>query len=59
MLDKLLLPVLGTFTTFLLCAAVQTAFISALFFGFGLVDVAFVKEKFKLKKNKKVARENA
>ena len=59
MLDKLLLPVLGTFTTFLLCAAVQTAFISALFFGFGLVDVTFVKEKFKLKKNKKVARENA
>lgn len=57
MLEKLLLPFLGIFFTFVVCAAVMIIFNLLLYVGFGLVGINFIKNKlpplFTKKKNSK------
>ena len=43
MLEKMLLPYLGTTFTFFVCAAVLTLFTVLIFFGLGLVDFSVIK----------------
>ncbi len=45
MLEKMLLPLLGTLFTFLVASAVMTAFYGLLSIGFGLVEMDFIKNK--------------
>ncbi len=51
MLEKMLLPLLGTFITFLLCTAVLMGFNCLLYLGFNLIDFEFIRLKFKRKKS--------
>ena len=54
-LEKLLLPVIGNNFTFLVVGSLSALFSVALYFGFGLIDFKFIKEKlpkFRLKKQK-------
>lgn len=44
MLEKLLLHLLGTFVTFLLCSAVLLTFIGFMYVGFGLINVDDIKK---------------
>ena len=56
MLEKLLLPILGTFLTFLTCSVITVIFNAFLYVGFGLVSAEFIKGKVKTNfKNKKRA----
>ena len=52
MLKKLLLSVLGTFITFLVCSFVMIIFNASLYFGFNLLSVDLIKRKFKINKPK-------
>lgn len=59
LLEKLLLPIFGTFFTFLICAAGSTLFLLVLDLCFGLVSVETVKLKLGIKKEKKtIAKRN-
>ena len=49
MLEKLLLPVLGTVFTFLVCSAITVAFTILLFVGFNLLDISVVVKRLKRK----------
>ena len=52
-LEKLFLPVIGNNFTFLVVGSLSAIFSVALYFGFGLIDFNFIKEKlpkFRLKK---------
>ncbi len=51
MLEKLLLSLLGTTFTLLVCSSIMVVFSLALCFGFGLVDINLIKSKLKVKKN--------
>lgn len=51
MLEKLLLPCLGTFLTLILCSIIMMIFNVLLYFGFNLISIDFIKNK--LMKNKK------
>lgn len=51
MLEKTLLPFLGTFLTFTVCSASMVLFYLALCVGFGLIDFGIVKSKFSFRKN--------
>lgn len=50
MLEKLLLPLLGTFFTFIFTAGLSTLFIWLLYLGFGLFSAETIKSKIKVKK---------
>ena len=55
MLEKLLLPLIGTFLTFLFSAGLMVAFNTALYVGFGLVEFKFLRNKIKSALSKKHA----
>ena len=52
MIEKLLLPVLGTFLTFTICSVAMMIFNAFLFVGFNLISIDFIKSKLKLKPRK-------
>ncbi len=47
MLEKMLLPVLGVFACFIVCAVAMIIFNCLLYVGFNLVSLGFIKTKFK------------
>ncbi len=49
MLEKLLLPVLGTIFTFMVCSVITIAFTVLLFIGFNLLDISVVVKRLKRK----------
>jgi hypothetical protein len=55
MLEKMLLPILGTFFTFILSAIAMVVFNTALYLGFGLVEFKFLQAKIKGVLSKKYA----
>lgn len=55
MLEKLLIPYLGTLFTFFACAAILSAFTVLSFIGLGLLDVSVIKPMLKLKKRRRGA----
>lgn len=55
MLEKILLPFVGTFLTFIVCASAMVVFNSALYVGFGLVEFKFLRNKLKFALRKKHA----
>lgn len=59
LIEKLLLPVLGTFFTFVVCGAASTAFLIALYLCFGLLSVNTIKLKFGFAGRKKKGRSAA
>ena len=52
MLERLLLPILGTFLTFLVNGFCMVVFNACLYFGFNLLSIDLIKRKFRLKKPK-------
>ena len=59
MLETILLPVLGTFFTLLVCSAVMVIFNALLYVGFGLVSAQFLRSKLRANiKRKKKSRVN-
>ncbi|MBQ3219058.1 MAG: oligosaccharide flippase family protein [Clostridia bacterium] len=55
MLEKMLLPILGTFFTFIFSAGAMVVFNAALYVGFGLVEFKFLRSKIKSVLSKKHA----
>jgi stage V sporulation protein B len=53
MLEKMLLPLLGTFLTFIVCTGVMVVFNALLYVGFNLVSAQFIRNKLKESINKK------
>ena len=53
MLEKMLLPLLGTFFTFIACAGVMVVFNALLYFGFNLISTQFINSKLKENASKK------
>ncbi|MCQ2387418.1 MAG: oligosaccharide flippase family protein [Clostridia bacterium] len=51
MLEKLLLSILGTTFTFIICAVIITIFTTLLFVGFNLIDFNFIKSRFRIRKS--------
>ena len=58
MLERLLLPVLGTFLTFIVCSVLMVIFNALCFVGFNLISVDFIKSKLKFKPRKLVLGKN-
>lgn len=52
MLKRLLISILGTFLTFLVCSALMFIFNALLYIGFNLVSTEYIKKKFPFKKRK-------
>ena len=59
MLEKMLLPIVGSVASLFIICFCLCAFISALFLGFGLIDVKFLGVKFSARKRKNGAISNA
>ena len=53
MLEKLLLPLLGSFLTLFTVSVVLVVFMGALYFGFNLISIEYIKSKIVLKRHKK------
>lgn len=59
MLEKMLLPVVGSVASLFIICICLCVFISALFLGFGLIDVKFLGVKFSARKRKNGVTRNA
>ncbi len=55
MLESLLLPLLGTFFTFIICSILMVIFNCLLYVGFNIVDFKLFRKKFFIRKNKAVS----
>ena len=53
MLEKLLLPLLGSFLTLFTVGVVLVVFMGVLYFGFNLISIEYIKSKIVLKRHKK------
>ncbi len=59
MLERLLLPLLGTLLTFFVCSIIMTVFLILLFVGSGLIGIDFIKRRFKFSHKKTAAKHTA
>lgn len=58
MLKRLLISILGTFLTFLVCSALMFIFNALLYIGFNLVSTEYIKKKFPFNKKRKLHSNN-